>query len=674
VNQRGRIASNISEERARPELFNFGKWNWAVGCAVLLIVTVLAYLPASHAGFIWDDDLHITENPALRNLEGLKHIWFQISATPQYYPMVHSSFWLESHLWGLNPLGYHLVNIFLQALGAILLWCVLREIQLPAAWLAAVIFAVHPIQVESVAWVSERKNLLSGVFYFAAALCYLRFENNDAGKRRWLRYFGALALFGAALLSKTVTCSLPAAMLLVLWWKKGRLSWKDVLPLIPFFLIGALMGLLTASLEKHHVGANGADWAFTPLDRCLIAGRALWFYAGKLICPIRLTFIYPHWKINAAVWWQWLFPLAAVCVVAVLWLWRNRIGRGPLVAVLFFVGTLFPALGFVNVYPMRFSFVADHFQYLASIGLIVLCATALGRLPRIIPGALVLALGFLTWQQAHIYRNAETLWRDTLAKNPDCWMADNNLGLELYKKGQIDDAIALHGRSIELKPNDFVAPANLGIELAAKGEFKGAITYYRVALGLHPDDPASIRNNLGVALFKAGDTEAAIKEYRQALQERPDMIELWDNLGEAFAERGRLDEAEGCFRKALKIRPDFAIALYDLGGLLADRKRYDEAIACYEAAVRSRSDFFEANFDLAATLVEIGRTNDAAPYITASLRIPTMDPQAHFNLGRLLLQLGRRDEAVGQMKTALRLKGDYAEAKEALRALGVAPN
>jgi tetratricopeptide (TPR) repeat protein len=625
------------------------------GSAAIVLATLLAYFPALFGGFIWDDDLHITENYALRNSEGLEHIWFRLHATPQYYPLVHSTFWLEYHLWGLNPFGYHLVNILLHALAAILLWRVLRQIQLPAAWLAAIIFALHPIQVESVAWVTELKNVLSGVFYFAAALAYFRFGESavDSGKRRWLYYFGALTLFGAALLSKTVTCSLPAALLLVLWWKKPRLGRQDVLPLAPFFVIGAGMGLLTAWIEKHQVGAQGTDWSFTPIDRCLIAGRALWFYAGKLVCPIHLTFIYPRWKISAAAWWQWLFPLAAVCTMAGLWLWRRRIGRGPLVAALFFAGTLFPALGFADVYPMRFSFVADHFQYLAGIGLIVLCATVLGKLPRVVTGALLLILGTVTWQQTHIYKNEETLWRDTLAKNPDCWMACNNLGLYLYKKGKVDEAIALHRRSLALNPNDFVAPSNLGIELAAKGEFIEAETYYRMALGLHPTDAASIRNNLGVAYFKSGNTEAAIKEYQQALGEKPEMIEAWDNLGEGFAALGRFDDAERCFREALRIRPDFAIALYDLGNILADRKRYDEAVTCYQAALRSKADFFEASFNLAATLVEIGRTNDATPYIALALRIPTTNPQAHFNLGRLLLQVGRRDEAVGEMKNGI---------------------
>ena len=368
----GRIKATDDIERFLPLPPLHG---WILGL-FLVAATVLAYQPVWHAGFIWDDDVYVTNNLTLRSVDGLRQIWCKLTATPQYYPLVHTSFWLEYHLWGLNPVGYHVVNVLLHALAAILLWRVLVRLQLPGAWLAAGIFALHPVAVESVAWVTERKNVLAAVFYFAAALAYLRgrrrermAESKSGVSLRW--YFLAFALFVAALLSKTTACSLPAAMLLVIWWKRGRIAGRDVWPLLPFFAAGVALGLVTSWLERTHVGAQGPEWAFSFPERCLIAGRAVWFYAGKLFWPANLTFIYPRWQINTGAWWQWIFPVAALAVVAVLWRLRRRIGRGPLVAVLFFGGTLLPALGFTNVYPMRYSFVADHFQYLASVGLIV---------------------------------------------------------------------------------------------------------------------------------------------------------------------------------------------------------------------------------------------------------------------------------------------------------------
>jgi tetratricopeptide (TPR) repeat protein len=540
--------------------------------ALIVLLVFLAYLPALRGGFIWDDDVYVTENTTLHDGEGLQQIWFKVGAVPQYYPMVHTTFWLEYHLWGLNPVGYHLINVLLHATAAILLWQLLLYLRIRGAWLAAVLFALHPVGVESVAWITERKNVLSAVFYFAAALAYLRFvalaEPGGPNRLRWYWYLGALVLFIAALLSKTVTCSLPAALLLVCWWKKGRVQWGDIFPLLPFFVFGVGLGLMTAWMEKYHVGAQGAEWSLTFADRCLIAGRAVWFYAGKLVWPAHLTFNYPRWEIEPEVWWQWLFPVAAIGVVTGLWLARRRIGKGPLVAVLFFAGTLGPALGFVNVYPMRYSFVADHFQYLAGVGLITLCAAGLDRIPRVILATLVVLLAALTWQQTGVYRNLETLWRDTLAKNPDCWLAHNNLGIYLYFEGRFDEAMEHYHKAIEIDPNHFDTLYNLGAALAAQGRFDEAIENYYKALELNPNYAYAL-NNLGIALANKGRLDEAIQNYRKAIQVNPNFSEALNNLGVALAVKGQLDASIEILHKAIQVSPNSSDALNNLAWALA---------------------------------------------------------------------------------------------------------
>ncbi len=560
---------------------------WQGGLIILLVF--LAYLPALRGGFIWDDDYYVTQNPTLHDLGGLQRIWFKVGAVPQYYPMVHTTFWLEYHLWGLNPVGYHLINVLLHATAAILLWQVLLRLRIRGAWLAAVLFALHPVCVESVAWITERKNVLSAVFYFAAALAYLRFaawaEPGGPNRLRWYWYLGALVLFMAALSSKTVTCSLPAALLLVSWWKKGRVQRGEILPLLPFFVLGVGLGLLTAWIEKYHVGAQGAAWSLTFSERCLIAGRALWFYAGKLVWPVPLAFIYPRWKIEPAVWWQWLFPVAAAGVVAGLWLARRRLGKGPLVAVLFFAGTLGPALGFVNVYPMRYSFVADHFQYLAGVGLITLCAAGLARMPRIIPATLVVLLGALAWQQAGIYRNLETLWRDTLAKNPDCWLAHNNLGLLLNNQGRNEEAMEHYRKAVQIDPNDFEALYNLGIALAAQGQFNEAIENFRKAIQIKPNDCDAL-NNLGIALAAQGRFDEAFENFRKAIQINPNDCDALDNLGTALAERGQFDEAIENYHKAIQINSNRPQTFFHLGTTLGQSGRTREAVVQYREALK----------------------------------------------------------------------------------------
>jgi Tfp pilus assembly protein PilF len=595
---------------------------WRSGLIVLLVI--LAYLPARRNGFIWDDDSYVTENPTLHDLGGLQRIWFEVGAVPQYYPMVHTMFWLEYHLWGLNPLGYHLINVLLHAAAAILLWQVLRRLQIRGAWLAAVIFALHPVEVESVSWITERKNVLSAVFYFAAALAYFRFvawaEPGGQNRHRCYWYWGALVLFLAALLSKTVACSLPAALLLVCWWKKGRVQWGDILPLLPFFVLGAGLGLLTAGMEKYHVGAQGADWSLTFADRCLIAGRALWFYAGKLTWPSHLTFIYPRWEIDPAVWWQWLFPVAALGVVAGLWLARRRMGNGPLVAVLFFAGTLGPALGFVNVYPMRYSFVADHFQYLAGISLITLCAAGLARIPRVFPAALVVLLGTLTWQQTGIYRNLEVLWRDTLAKNPDCWLAHNNLGIYLYHEGHIEEAMEHYHKAIQINPNRFETFYSLGVALAAQGRLDEAIENFRKAIQINPNYPYAL-NDLGNAFATKGQWDEAIENFRKAVQINPNFSRALNNLGVALTAQGQLDEAIENFRKAIQINPNSSGTLNNLGRALAAEGQFDEAIQNYRQAIQVDPNRPETFYRLGLTLGQSGRTREAVDSYQAALRL-----------------------------------------------------
>ena len=645
------------------------------GFPALFIVAaiLLVYLPALGGGFIWDDDDYVTGNLTLRSLEGLRQIWFKVGAVPQYYPLVHTLYWIEYHLWGLDPLGYHLINILLHAAAALLLWRVLLRLALPGAWLAALIFALHPVQVESVAWITECKNVLSAVFYFAAALAYLRFAGPDQtapGDRRcWRWYAAALVLFMAALLSKTVTCSLPAALLLVCWWKQGRLSRRDVVPLLPFFVLGAALGLLTGWVEKHVVGAQGPEFALSFLDRCLIAGRALWFYAGKLLWPAQLTFIYPRWSIAVTAWWQWLFPAAALGAGIALWLGRHRLGRGPVVAALFFAGTLGPALGFINVYPMRYSFVADHFQYLASVGLLVLAAAGLamalgvfkrGR-PMLEPVfclTLLAVLGVLTWRQCGMYANVETLWRTTVARNPDSFLAQNNLGGILLHKGQVDEAAAHFRKALQSRPDYHMAHNNLAAILLREGRLDEAIVHFQMALEqkeqldkaiayLQPY-PGNHVEKISVPTG-AGVRTAALAHYR--------MYWGWthDNLGVALLRKGQVDQAIDHFQMAVKIDPDNADALLNLGDAMFGRGQYDEAIKYYHLALKLVPDSARGHTPLAQALVLEGKTDEAAEQFQQAILLQPANAAAHLGLATLLDNTGRSAEAIDQYRETLRL-------------------
>ena len=347
-----------------PRDFGGKLWLFAI---VLVVAVVLTYQPAWQGGLIWDDDAHVTRSE-LCSWQGLYRIWFDLRRHEQYYPLLHSAFWIEHQLWGRATLGYHLVNILLHAAAAVMVAMILRRLAVPGALLAAAVFALHPVQVESVAWITEQKNTLSAVFYLAAAWLYLRFD--DQRKRWW--YACSLGLFVLGLLSKTVTATLPGALLVLFWWRRGRLSWRrDIVPLLPFFALGAGAGALTAWVERKLIGAQGAAFDLSIVQRVLIGGRAVCFYLGKLLWPSNVLFLYPRWNVSATIWWQYLFPAGALLLLAVAWGLRRRL-RGPLAGLLFFAGTLFPVLGLFNVFPFIYSFVADHFQYLASLGIIVL--------------------------------------------------------------------------------------------------------------------------------------------------------------------------------------------------------------------------------------------------------------------------------------------------------------
>lgn len=627
------------------------RWQRILPALLLVLVTLAAYAPVVAGGFIWDDNAHITSNPTLEHLQGLRRIWFEPGATQQYYPLTFTSFWIERHLWGLDARGYHLLNVLLHAVSAVLVWRILHCLRVGWALPAALVFALHPVQVESVAWISERKNILSGVLYFSALLAYLRFDplgaKPAAADRQWRWYGLSIGLFTAALLSKTVTCTLPAVIVLLVWWKRGRLTWRDSVPLLPLFVMGATLGLFTAWVERVHIGAQGEDWSFSLVERCLIAGRALWFYAGKLLLPINLTFSYARWEIDASEWWQYLFPIAAVSAVVAMWAARSRIGRGPLVAVLIFAGSLFPALGFINVYPMRYSFVADHFQYLASLGLIVLFVELVRRVfeLRFVKGqrpatisvaACVLAalLGPLTWSQARVYRDSMTLYGDVVAKNPSSWMAHHNLAREFVTQQKLEAAIDHFEQALALKPDAPEIHVGLGITLGRLGRLDQSVRHLEEAIRLAPDDFVA-HTNLGIALASRGDLVQAIDHYAQALAVNPGFSPAHYNLANALYE-GNPDQAAHHYLRALESDPDHVLAHYYLAGALSQQGKLDQALHHYHEALQLEPSFVDARYELALVLAKQNQVEPAVEMLRRVLRDAPGHPDARRALQRLI--------------------------------------
>ncbi len=661
---------NASEES------DFGvasRWGMLGGVFALITLTLLVYIPVTRGGYIWDDDDYVTHNMTLRTWEGLRKIWLKPGAVPQYYPLVHTTFWLEYHLWELNPVGYHWVNVALHALSAGLLFPILRRLKVPGAGLAAAIFAVHPVHLESVAWITERKNALCGVFYFSALWSYLRFiplggmDTPQSPRKRWFFYAASLFFYLCALLSKTIACVLPAVLLILIWWKRNRLRARDFILLTPMLIMGAALAGVTVWIEKTGVGAEGEEWNFSLAERCLIAGRAVWFYAAKLIWPVSLNFVYPRWILDSTKIRQFVFPVLVPMVLLGLWLLRRRIGKGPLSAVFIFIASLGPALGFVNVYPMRFSFVADHFQYLADVALMTLGAAILTRaldhalekrrrkLRAGVTFILVAGLSLFNVARGEVFARHEVLWRDALSKNPNSWMALNNLGATLCREERNEEAIPYLRRALELRSNFHMAMNNLGEALFATGQGDEAVAYMKKALEISPDTHAYLLG-LGRMLARQNKFDAASKIFLQAIHVNPDFSGAYSYLGLILCQQGQFPKATAYLDKALQVDPDDLAARINLGSALHDLGRDDQALEQYQIILKKHPDLAEVHYNMANVLVALQRTDEAGIHYSEAIRLEPNHADAHRNLGEILERGGKSNEANLHFQEFVRIK------------------
>jgi protein O-mannosyl-transferase len=684
------------------------RYGGLVAGLLLFALAALPFWPALRGDFIWDDDAHVTANPTVVGPEGLREIWTTPAAN--YFPLVLTVFRAIHAAWGLNPLAYHVATLLCHALAAVLLWRVLtrliagRESRPPvpeetpawfrtAPWLGAALWAVHPVQTESVAWISELKNTQSAVFFLAALLFWLKWLCRPAGARgfRAQRHY-ALALFAGvlALLSKPSTVMLPAALLLCTWWMgpgrtgpgRRRRSAGLLAPVLPFAALSLAAGLWAIWEQKFHQHAIGPEWAQSFGERAEIAGRAVWFYLGKLLWPDPLIFVYPRWSLSGT-WLSTGVPLVALGTAAGV-LWRNRrrpAYRAGLFAFGYFVALLFPVLGFFTVYYFRYSFVADHFQYLASIGPLALLAAglthalravpaALGWVRQALPLALLGGLAALSWQQAGMYRNSTVLYRTLLAANPGCWLAHNNLARILTERGDTDAAIEHCRISLRLHPSA-VAHFNLGLALMTQGSADGALSEYHAALALDPTMTEAY-SNVGVLLASLGRPDAAAESYRRAAQIDPKSATVQGNWGLLLAHEGDFAGAIEHYRAALRLDSTAADTYDELGVALVQLHRWDEALANFQQAITLAPMSFSPHHHAGQVLALQGKAAEAVGAYAAALELRPTSAEAHVHLGAALQQLGRRDEAATEFKAALQLDPALPEARQRLEALGAA--
>lgn len=586
-----------SRQRTKKTASSPSVWNrqWILA-AFLVLATALAYQQVWQAGYIWDDDSHLTQNPCIIGPLGFKGIWTTAAAT--YYPLVLTSFWIQHALWGLNPLPYHLVNVAMHAACGILLWKVLLQLRVPGAWLGAALWVLHPVLAESVAWITELKNTQSCFFYLLAILFFLRWREEAATEgRHWGQWNYGVALCCAllAILSKSSTVMLPVVLGLCWWWRDGRWRWRNVLPLIPFVFVSFLAGLWTIWEQKFHSNAIGPSWTQTWPERLIIAGCDVWFYLGKLAWPQSLAFLYPRWKIDPSQALMYLPTLAAITGMLVLWWYRNGRLRPVFFAAAYFVVSLFPVLDFFDVFFFKYSFVADHFQYLASMGPLVLAAAWLQRLPRFVPGTLLVLLAVLTWKQVGIYQNVETSWGDTVEKNPNSWMAQNSYAVALSSRNRPEEAIFHFQKALEIDPSYVLAYSNLGHALLLVGRPEESAAYLEKALELDPND-ATTRSNLANTLLQMGRVNEALSELQKALAVNPDDAQAQKNMAWVLATSPEARIRDGPRAVELAERANKLtqnrdpIVLTTLAAAYAETGRFADAIKTAEAALKGAED------------------------------------------------------------------------------------
>ena len=613
----------------------------ALGILALGLLVGISYGPAMlWGGFVWDDRV-ITEAPPIREgASGLWQIWFSPGALRMweghYWPLVYSTFWLEHKLWGFDPTGYHIVNVVLHFANVVLLWHLLARLTVPGAWIIAAVFAVHPLHVESVAWVIERKDLLSTLFYLAAFSTYIHMARDKAG------YVLALGLFVLGMLCKSIVVTLPVALLIYHWWQQGRVPGAEVQRLLPFFAVGLFIAIMDASFyQSNEVIAFGYSF----LERVLIAARVLWFYAGKLLWPTDLAVIYPHWEVMVADPFAWGRVVAACALAGLLYGFRNRIGRGPLAGALFFAVTLSPVLGFIDFGYMQFSFVADRYQYLAGVGVLAVLIGAMVRGVARLPGAsqkgclavtvvALGAMGILTWQQSGIYRDKVTFWSHVMAHNAVAPIAPYNLGTALSGVGRLDEAEENLRRALELDPRHESALQNLGSVLVRKQHHEQAVDAYRRLIEIDPRS-AVAHSGMGIALYYLGRTDEALQSVDRALAIDPNFEEALINrkgmpqvkahadAGVAFMAQGKLDEAEKHLRYVLQIDSKYTIALQNLALLHLKRQQYEDARDLYQRIVEMNPDNAAAHSGMGIALYHLGEVEDAIARLDKAL---TLDP------------------------------------------------
>ncbi|MBX9789320.1 MAG: tetratricopeptide repeat protein [Pirellulales bacterium] len=692
--------------RAAPDARSLAWPEMLIRGAIIAAVGLLAIWPALPGGFVWDDVL-IPQGRYVKADDGLVKFW-TTGKQADYWPVAYSTHWFEYRAFGARPIGYRCVNVALHIGNALLLWRALTMLRVPGAWWAALLFVAHPVTVEAVAWILQRKTLLSTAFGLGTFISYLHFRASPDGWPKWSWYAAALVLFALGMLTKTAIVMLPLAMPASVWLLERRVTWGDLWLLVPLLVIAVALGCV--GLYFQETKAIGVDVVRDDslVSRVALFGRSFWFYVSKALCPVNLTFIYPRWPLGIQ-GPQTFVPLLALIAVTggLIYATVQRWSTAPLAALAWYGLNLVPVSGLANIYFMRYSLVADHWQYLslpALIALVVVSTIALVeriKLPtRWLPAAALSAVAFvltaLSWNQAHIYAGDDNrlLWRDTIAKNPDAWIALNNLGTLFNHDGEtaanearraaaqgrrvladqsqraaqqsFDDAVGCFRRALVLYPKYSDAEQNWGMNLLVQGQHAEAMRHFQSALDMSPPktaEHAKAHVYVGLVLRAIGRANEALPHFQAAVTDLPHYVQANEELGRALLEAGRPREAEAPLKAALSVNPHLPLTAARLGEVYVALGRHDEAIGAFDHALQVNPGLPDVHTNLAILLAMRRAFEPAIAHYRQAIQHEPTHVRAHLGLGVALAEIGRYDEAIAEYEKVLELSPEAADAR-----------
>jgi tetratricopeptide (TPR) repeat protein len=663
------------------------KYRFALICLVLAVAILAAFGQVHDYGLVnYDDDKYITDNPSVK--AGLTHdsiTWaFTTGYASNWHPLTWLSMMLDIQLFGTNSGGYHLTSLFFHILTTLLLFAVLKQMT-GAMWRSAFVaglFALHPLHVESVVWISERKDVLSTMFWVLTMIAYLYYVRNP-GK---IRYFLTLLVFALGLMAKPMLVTLPFVLLLLDYWPLERLRFgRDaketkrqkqkftnarhklsglILEKVPFLILSVISSFVTFLVQQKG-GAMATMDMFPMQMRIMNAVHSYLKYIEKMIYPVRLAVFYPP-PVHGFPVWQSLASVLTLLAVSTGVIYLARKHKYLCAGWFWYVGTLVPVIGLVQVGSQS---LADRYTYVPLIGLFIMIAWGLPELlakwkhQRAALGAAgiaaILVLSICTYGQVGYWRDSVTLFEHALKVTTNNFLMHNDLGFDYLQLGRQQEAIEAFRQAIKIKLDYAEAYYNLGIAYSSLGRSEEAIEAYKQAITIKPDY-APAHYNLGLAYGNLGRWQEAIEAYKQAIEIKPDHAGAHNNLGAAYLRLGRLEEAAEAFKQTIRIKADYPGAYNNLGLIYGALGRWQESAEAYRQAITIKPDYADAYYGLGIAYSSLGRWQEAIEAYKQTVKIKPDDAEAHYNLGAACLEIGDKDSAVEESKILRTLDGEKA--------------